>query len=81
MALCRGRGFAEFFHRSFQIGQGFGNGNQLAALSSLQWIYSPMRPRQDRGGYATSKQTISRFIGRLTSNGMPTTAGAFSSLY
>ena len=38
---------AERLRRAGQIGQGFGNRNQLAALT-LHWLYSPMFLRQDR---------------------------------
>ena len=40
VALCRGRGY-ERLDRAGQIGQGFGNGNQLAALT-----LHPIRPVQ-----------------------------------
>ena len=42
-----GRGVADRLQRAIQIGQGFTDGNQLAALT-LHGLYSPIRLRQDR---------------------------------
>ena len=47
VALCRGRGY-ERLDRAGQIGQGFGNGNQLAALT-LHALFSHV-PQTRRDG-------------------------------
>ena len=44
---CRWWDFAERLDRAGQIGQGFGNGNQLASFA-LHGFILPMCPRQDQ---------------------------------
>ena len=81
MRKFRGRGY-ERLDRAGQIGQGFGNGNQLATLT-LHALFSHVPQTKTGTPPETSAGTPYRLINSylsyvVTSNRIPTTVGAFS---
>ena len=69
-----GEGSEDRFHRAGQIGQGFTDGNQLAALT-LHGLFSHVPQTRQGHHFQTNAKPL---YWTLTSNKIPTTVGAFS---